>query len=241
MCPEDLRGRFKHLNERAKVYLRTFHNAKINLSDVCFYDLVPDTFLTEFYNLKNQITKHIFSNYERPRNYNFLRDLLLLIKEIEQRDLNIDFQKADFSSLSTREGTLKIKNHNTKIVYNPWRTVTGRLTTEKNSFPILTLNKELRKFIKPTNDVFVELDYNSAELRVLLGLLNQDQPEEDIHHWINKNIFADKHTRDEVKKKVFAWLYNPRAKNKKLNQYLNRDKILEDYFSNNKILTPYGR
>ena len=241
VCPEDLRGRFKHLNERAKVYLRTFHNAKINLSDVCFYDLVPDTFLTEFYNLKNQITKHIFSNYERPRNYNFLRDLLLLIKEIEQRDLNIDFQKADFSSLSTREGTLKIKNHNTKIVYNPWRTVTGRLTTEKNSFPILTLNKELRKFIKPTNDVFVELDYNSAELRVLLGLLNQDQPEEDIHHWINKNIFADKHTRDEVKKKVFAWLYNPRAKNKKLNQYLNRDKILEDYFSNNKILTPYGR
>tara|TARA_R110002074_G_scaffold252824_1_gene424869 strand:+ start:15817 stop:16995 length:1179 start_codon:yes stop_codon:yes gene_type:complete len=241
VCPEPLKDRFQSLNEQAKTYFKTFYNAKINLSDICFYDLVPKSFLLEFYDLKNQITKHVFSSYKRPRNYNFSRDLLMFIKDIEQRDLNIDFEGSDFSSMSVRAGSSKIKKHNTKIVYNPWKTVTGRLTTEKNSFPILTLNKELRQFIKPKNDVFVELDFNSAELRVLIGLLNQKQPDEDIHHWINKNVFSEKHTRDEVKKKVFGWLYNPKAKNKKLNEYLNRDKILENFFSNGRVTTPYGR
>ena len=44
VCPDDLKERFASLNEKAKMYLRTFHNAKINLQDVWFYDWVPGKF-----------------------------------------------------------------------------------------------------------------------------------------------------------------------------------------------------
>ena len=238
VCPDNLKERFASLNEKAKMYLRTFHNAKINLQDVCFYDLVPEKFLLDFYEVKNEITRFVFENYQKPKNYEFLKNLLFFLKTVEQRDLNLDL---DFSKLDTNSGILKLDNCNTKILYNPWGTVTGRLTTDKNSFPILTLNKNLRGCIKPQNDAFVELDFNAAELRVLLGLLGEKQPDEDIHAWLGKNVFNDKFSREEVKKKVFAWLYNPNAKNKKLNEFLNRDKIYERYFHNDCVLTPFYR
>ena len=143
--------------------------------------------------------------------------------------------------LDPKSGASRLKDCSAKISYNPWGTVTGRLTTNKNSFPILTLNKNLRSCIRPQNDVFVELDFNAAELRVLLGLLGEKQPEEDIHAWLGKNVFKDKFSREEVKKKVFAWLYNPNSRNKKLNECLDRDKIYEQYFSDDKVHTPFGR
>ena len=153
----------------------------------------------------------------------------------------MDLKNINYFNNKIRNGISKVKNCNTKIIYNPWGTVTGRLTTEKNSFPILTLNKELRSLIKPQNDVFVEFDFNAAELRVLLGLLEQEQPKEDIHTWISKNIFNDTFNREQTKKKVFSWLYNPKAQNKKLNEYLNRDKIYEENFVSGYVHTPYGR
>lgn len=241
VCPPELKGRWEAVNEKAKIFLCTFRNAKVNLEDVCFYDLVPEKFLLEFYDIKNEISRFVFKNYERPKNYDFLKDLIFFLKRIEKNDVNLSLENIDFSSGNTRNGVSKIRNCNTKIVYNPWGTITGRLTTEKNSFPILTLNKELRKFIKPQNDIFVEIDFNAAELRVLLGLLNQTQPQEDIHIWISKNIFNDKLDREQTKKKIFSWLYNPKARNKKLNEYLDRDKIREEYFINECVYTPYDR
>ena len=238
VCPDVFKERLTLLNEKAKMYLRTFHSAKINLQDVCFYDLVPEKFLLDFYEVKNEITRFVFENYQKPKNYEFLKDLLFFLKRIEERDLNLDL---DFSKLDTSNGMLKLDNCNTKILYNPWGTVTGRLTTDKSSFPILTLNKNLRGCVKPQNDAFVELDFNAAELRVLLGLLGEEQPDEDIHVWLAKNVFNDKFSREEVKKKVFAWLYNPNAKNKKLNEFLNRDKLYEKYFHNDYVSTPFYR
>jgi hypothetical protein len=241
VCPENLKERWKIVNEKAKTFLKIFYNAKIDLNDVCFYDSVPEKFLLDFHEIKNEITRSVFKNYERPKNYDFLKNLIFFLKRIEQNHINLQRHGVDYSNKKIRDGVSKIKGCNTKIIYNPWGTVTGRLTTEKNSFPILTLNKELRSFMKPQNDIFVELDFNAAELRVLLGLLSQSQPEEDIHTWINKNIFNNKFDREQTKKKVFSWLYNPKAKNKKLNEYLNRDKICEEYFIDNRVYTPYDR
>ena len=49
-------------------------------------------------------------------------------------------------------------------MYDVWGSVTGRLTTKPDSFPILTLNKGFRSLIAPNNDLFVELDANDKQL-----------------------------------------------------------------------------
>jgi len=240
-CPEALKGHWRHLSDKAKSFFDSFATAKIDLDDICFYDLVPKKFLLEFFELKNKITEHAFNEYTRPVNYDFLHDLSLFLTDIKSRPLNIDLNNLKMSDNKVRNGINKIRGCNNKIVYNQWRTVTGRLTTETRSFPILTLNKELRSAIKPQNDCFVELDYNAAELRVLFGLLDQEQPETDVHDWINTNIFKNKYGRETSKKKVFSWLYNPKAKNKKLNEYLNRDLLFNKYYVDGIIHTPFGR
>ena len=241
MCPDDLKSRWTYLNNKANSFLKSFKITKINLEHFCLFDVLPSTFLQEFLEVKNQITQHVFQSYEKPDNYDFLCDLIQFLKALEAKDLNIDHNNLDFSSEAVRNSFAKIKNCNKKILYNPWKTVTGRLTTNKNSFPILTLNKELRPILKPNNDLFVELDYNSAELRVMLFLLGQAQPKQDIHMWISQEVFQGKYTREQTKKKVFAWLYNPKAKNKKLNSHFDRDKILANYYVDGYVNTPFGR
>jgi hypothetical protein len=240
VCPEHLKKRFTSLNNKAMVYLRTFYNAKVDLQDVCFYDLVPEKFLLDFYEAKNDITRFIFETYQKPKNYEFLMELLFFVKRIEQREINLDMKSLAPSS-DASDGISKLKDCSNNISYNPWGTVTGRLTTNKSSFPILTLNKKLRGCVKPQNDVFVELDFNAAELRVLLGLLGEEQPDNDMHTWIGKNVFNEKFNREEVKKKVFAWLYNPKSHNKKLDACLNRDKLYDKYYEDEEVFTPFGR
>jgi hypothetical protein len=241
VCPEDLKIRFDAVNKKAKVYLQTFHRSKIRLEDVCFYDLVPEKFLLDFCQVKNEITRHVFQNYQKPKNYEFLKNLLLFLNKIEQRKINLDLNSISPMNMDAKSGIEKLKECSHNVVYNPWKTVTGRLTTEKNSFPILTLNKNLRHCVKPQNDIFLELDFNAAELRTLLGLLGEAQPEQDMHTWISENVFGGKLDRDQTKKKVFAWLYNPKSQNKKLNQYLNREKVQQLYHIGGEVRTPFGR
>ena len=241
VCPEPLREEWAALNNKAKYFINALHTAKINLSDNCLFDLLPDSFLLEFYDLKNKIVSSVYENYERPQNYDFLVDLVRFIHHMETEKLNLKFENLDFTNKKIRDSFGKIKTASAHVKYSPWKTATGRLSTLPDSFPILNLNKELRSAICPNNDIFVELDYNAAELRVLFALLKQNQPEDDIHSWISKNIFDDKYDRNSTKKKVFSWLYNPRAKNKKLNSFLDRDKIFKKFYHNGRVKTPFSR
>jgi hypothetical protein len=120
--------------------------------------------------------------------------------------------------------------------------VTGRLTTAKDSFPILTLDKKYRKVIKPKNDWLVELDFNAAELRTLLGLSGTSQPQGDIHDWNLKNLFKNLDIdRAQAKEKIFSWLYNPKSVNKEAERYYCRDELVKKYFDGFKVNTPMGR
>jgi len=240
-CPNELKEEWQMVNKKAMAFLNSFHKSKINLQEVCFYDLLPNNFLLYFHKLKNTITKHIFDTRSRPENHDFMFDLILLLKKIESQNLSLNFKNLDMASDKIRKILPKIKDTSCIISYNPWGTITGRLTTNKNSFPILTLNKELRPALQPKNSYFLELDYNAAEIRVLFSLLGQTQPSGDIHNWIAENIFDNKHDRAQSKKKVFAWLYNPKAKNKKLNSYLNRDALYDKYYKDGYVETPFGR
>tara|TARA_Y100000592_G_scaffold98007_1_gene170028 strand:+ start:825 stop:2003 length:1179 start_codon:yes stop_codon:yes gene_type:complete len=241
VCPDHIKDDWDEINKKARAMMRSIKISKINLDDICLYDTVPAQFLIDFYSIREQIIDWVFLNYKKPDNHDLMRDLIILLKKINKQSLNLEYDKLNFYNPKVRNSFPKIKNSSKNISYCPWKTVTGRLATKANSFPILTLNRELRSAIKPKNDLLLELDYNSAELRAFLGLVGELQPKNDLHSWIAKDVFSDKYSREQTKKKVFAWLYNPKASNKKLNDRFNRELALKKYYVNGHVKTPYNR
>jgi DNA polymerase I-like protein with 3'-5' exonuclease and polymerase domains len=166
----------------------------------------------------------------------------VMTTKIASQPLNIDINpiKHLLGSVKGQNFHRTLKNVRHVCDYNPWGTVTGRLSTNPHSFPILTMGKEFRSCVKPNNDWLVELDFNAAELRVLLALSGQEQPQNDIHDWNVKNVFDDSLTRDEAKVKTFAWLYSSNE-NKDLGRLYNKDFVRNKYWDGFKIKTDYGR
>lgn len=242
VCPEHLIEDWKRVKKKFEAYLKTFEIAKVSLYDNCLYDLVPHGFLKEFFDVRNNITKHVFENYEKPANYDFLSETYKTTYDIKHQQLNIDFNSIQKSNLThAMKGFLyNLKKYEKRCVYNIFGTVTGRFTNTAGSFPILTMPKALRSIVKPQNDWLLALDYNGAEVRTLLSLSGEEQPEHDIHEWNAKNIFDVELEREEAKKRFFAWLYNPKSDDIKCDTY-NRDKILDKYWLNGKLETVYGR
>ena len=84
------------------------------------------------------------------------------------------------------------------------------LPLRKTLSPILTLNRSLRHAIKPQNDYFLELDFNGAEVRTLLGMLGSPQPVNDVHDFHLTNVFNSLVSREQAKTLFFSWLYGSR-------------------------------
>lgn len=244
VCPENIRPHWQSVSKKMKAYLRSFLEAKVSLDEHCFYDLVPENFLYEYCRVKNLITAAVFDAYPKPKNYEFMVKLSEVMGDIGNNDLALNP-----SALNSERHNTRVRNfwkqivnmRNPRISYNVFGTKTGRLTTHKKSFPILTMDKDYRKILQPTNDLFVELDFNAAELRTLLALSGKDQPTEDMHNWNIKNIFGGGVTRDEAKKKIFAWLYNPKALNKKAEAVYNRSIVVRSYFNGSQVETVCDR
>jgi predicted transcriptional regulator len=243
VCPEHLKDRHEEINTKLKSFLISFSESKIDLTKNCFFDLVPERFLKEHCEIKNKITQHVFDNYEKPKNYQFLLELTRVLDKINKKQLNVNLKQAS-KHMVTEKGRRfykKITKVSHNICYDIFATKTGRLTTKKNSFPILTLDKEYRAALEPNNDLFVELDYNAAELRMLLALLNQHQPQEDIHAWNAKNVYRGLVTREGAKKRIFAWLYNPNSKDFLSNNTYKRDEVVKKYWNGRSVNTNFNR
>jgi len=243
VCPDFLQNEWGQSSNKLKAYLNSFMQAKIDLNQHCFYDLVPEHFLLDFYKVKSEITNHVIRNYHKPKNYDFLLELSGEVEKIKNRPLDINISKLNEHkhSIVTRNFLKKLKKTKSYIDYNIFGTKTGRLTTKPGSFPILTLNKEYRNILKPNNDLYVELDFNAAELRTLLALMGKEQPKEDIHEWNAKNIFHGLQSRKEAKERIFAWLYNPESKDHLANRAYDKTSVKEKYWDGKIVTTPYDR
>ena len=241
-CPAHLKVEWRRISNKLKAFLTSFREAKINLNDLCFYDLVPQRFLFEFCDLKNKISENVFETYKRPENYDFLSDLLKVSEEIRFQKLNIDISamNGELTTFRGRQFFKKISKTEPYIKYDIFGSKTGRLTTKKNSFPILNLDKNYRKILKPRNEWFVELDFNASELRTLLALSGRQQPEEDIHDFNAKNIYNGL-TREEAKKRIFAWLYNPESTDYISNKIYNRAAVVKKYYDGEQVTTFFNR
>lgn len=231
VCPDNLIDTWTNIENKLKAFYRSFILAKINLDEVCFFDLVPHQFLIEYCDIKNKITEYIFDTYEKPNNYDFLVDLTKSLSKIKRRKLNLNNNKAFIKKINIPASFCKFKIDGT---------VTGRLTTEKNSFPILTLKREHRDIIEPTNDVFIELDYNAAELRTFMILAGTKPPFEDMHSWNARELLKTS-DRDYAKKIFFSWLYDENKTNNNLETIYNRQYVKQMYWSNGFVKTIFGR
>jgi hypothetical protein len=243
VCPEHLQAAWNRVHNKLTAYKKAFTIAKLNLRDHCFFDLIPHDALAEFCDVKNQITEHVFENYEKPRNYDYLNDASKLLYKIKHRDLLVGRKdwRRHFKSHNLLASAAKIANGNLHIDYNLFGTVTGRLSTFPGSFPILTMKRELRRIVRPHNDWFISMDYNGAEARTVLALSGQYQPEEDIHNWNIVNVFRNTDMpREEAKTLFFAWLYNPDSDNLD-DSYYDRKKVLDKYYDGEYITTIFDR
>ena len=242
VCPEDIRPEWEKIKKTLKSCLKAFRTSHLSLDENCLYDALPEYFLFQYLEAKNKITKHVLETYPRPENYDFMYNLVEMLSSIRSQSVSVDINPIKHLLSSVRgmnfHRALQTVNH--VCDYNPWGTITGRLSTNPNSLPILTMNKEFRACIKPKNDYLVELDFNAAELRVLLALAGVEQPKNDIHNWNVKNIFGGHLTRDEAKVKTFAWLYSNKE-NKQLERLYNKDLVRDKYWDGLKIETDYGR
>ncbi len=228
---------------KLKAFYRSFVLAKVDMNENCFFDLVPKQFLLEYCEMRNKITQYVFEKYEKPQNYDFMVDLTKVLTKIKHQRLNIDV-----SSLSDRAHLPKFRQAAKKYAqidpycrYNINGTKTGRLTTQKNSFPIMTMDKDFRSIVKPTNDWFVELDFNAAELRTLMALGGSEMPLEDIHGWNARNLFNARTTREDAKQGFFSWLYDENKINPNLSKVYDRDKVREMYWDGENVKTMFGR
>lgn len=242
-CPEDTKEKWGNLKKRIGSFKKTFATSKMNVSSGEFYRLLPEDFTRDLFNTREHIIRHVLETSDRPKNYQVLVDMCGLISKISQQSVSFDNDAVNLELQDVRVLNLKKKNlDNSKILYNNFGSKTGRLTTKKNSFPILTIDKVFRKFIKPRNDHFLELDYNAAEVRVFLGLSGGEQPIIDIHEW-HKNVFGSA-SRDVAKIKFFAWLYNGNilasSGSKVIDSSYNKAEMLEKYWDGDYVNTPYG-
>ncbi len=242
-CPEHLQGEWQEVTHRMKAYLNSFSEAKISLNEHCFYNLVPERFLVDLCETKNSICEHVFNNFQKPENYEFMMDVVRLTTDISNRQLCIDKHPMR-SRLGTHQGRYlwrSLDSMSRHIKYNVYGTKTGRLSTVKGSFPILTLNKDFREILVPNNDWLVELDFNAAELRTLLGLAGSEQPNDDLHMWNVENVYQGRLSRDEAKQKIFAWLYNPEATDDRSSRAYKKDTVLREYWDGQVVATPFKR
>ena len=244
ICPPETKQRLEVREKKIKSFLNAIIKSKIKLSDVCIFDFIPEAHLKHYLQVKNEICQWVFDNVSKPKNYNFLSQTYETVKEISNKDLQIDWDKLYHYSLTDRKAhslRKRFDGKRTYVNYDMFGTKTGRMGLVNGSFPILNIKSEHKGIIKPNNDWFVELDYNGAEIRTLLSLSKKQQPDEDIHEFHMKNIYRDFGTRAKAKERFFAWLYNSNSKDYLTERYYDRKTILESHYCDGFVNTPFGR
>lgn len=220
-CPGILKEWWNEVSGRINSIVKSVYHARCDLDMSCIYDYIPDNVLFEFVKCKHAIIKYVFEHNEKPKCYDILKKAHVLTEEMNSVKNNYDGREC-------------------KTNYNIFGTRTGRLSNSKSSIPILTMKREQRHLLTPKNDLFVEFDYNAAELRTLLALSGKEQPQQDIHEWNMRNT-AECTTREEIKKRTFAWLYNPEASDSLLERIYDRDAIKDMYLTETGVKTPFFR
>ena len=241
LCPEELKHKWVFIETRIKAIIKSCREVGLDLNKYCLYDFIPHYLLSERAEITNGICEEIFNSHKKPINYNQLLKINKVISDIKQQKLNLELSKIIQITVQDKNTYRLISESNPYIDYDMTKTITGRLSTKKRSFPVMTLAKKYRDVLIPNNSWLFEMDFNACELRTALALLNKSQPEEDLHDWNLKHVFKRAKDRDNAKKRILSWLYNPNNEDSAINLIYDREKLKSLYFKDNKVITPFGR
>jgi hypothetical protein len=142
ICPDDLKLRLQKREERIKAFINSAVNAKINITNQCMFDLVPEQHLKHYCEIKNEICQWVFDNHRRPDNHQFIVDLYQMTSDIQKNPIIVDhsvLKKAAKVDMKASALLNSLNGKNKPICYDVWGSVTGRLTTKQGSFPIMNL------------------------------------------------------------------------------------------------------
>lgn len=248
VIPEYLQDDWSDISKKVQAFKRSLNISCVNMRENCFFDLVPQRFLIEYCEVRNKILQHVLNKVPRPNRYKFYKHVSMLLTDISHQPIALDERMLNSLRGNKKFDNLvdNLKKASPYVKYNQFGTKTGRLTTCPGTFPILTLNKSLRAAIKPQNDIYVEFDFNGAEVRTLLGILNKEQPSVDVHQYHLEKVFSSLSDREDAKVAFFAWLYGSKKastspESKVLETYYNKKLLLQEHWKNNKVTTPYGK
>jgi len=230
-CPESLAHHYDFYCTKIETYQNIYEKRK-NAPNAKIIDLINPSILLDYCKIREQICNNVLSKVEEPKHYAIMSKIIKIIETIKFQDINLE----DNSPVS------KYDNH---IYYNPWNVVTGRMGLYPKHFPITNLSKKLRKHVLCKNSYFYELDYNSAEIRVILSLMGVEvESNRDIHDYHNKIKFNNNATRDEVKRDFYSWLYDEKKHCDFYESLYKKKSILNlksKHYVNGNIHTDFGR
>lgn len=242
VLPEYLKEEAEKVKRKREAILKSFRITKVPLNEYCFYENIPDSFIFHMGEIKDEVSRYILENFERPENYNHLLGIKRLTHYISEREINLSIPSNVFEK-DILDFRVRVAGKN-RIFYDHKGTKTNRFTCRPTSFPILNMSKKFRSYIKPNNDFLLEFDMNAAEIRVALSILGHNVEEvSDIYEWVNKEYFDGKLEREDVKKRLISWLYGKKDSDECLDAYIDKSYFIDNYYDtkNASITTPFGR
>jgi len=186
----------------------------------------------------------------KESNLRWLNNYIDAYKWVEEQGITINEKVFDKHYEPTWK-THSVKNNKIYTQYNLYN-VTARPTNAFNGINFLALSKDgARASFVPSNDFFIDFDFDGYHLRLIANLLNVEVPtDKSIHLFLGEYYFGKEELTEEEyqesKKITFRQLYNGIEEDvanielfKRVDEFVQQ--MWVDYNKNGYIILPNGR
>jgi hypothetical protein len=204
---------YKTVTQKFKNNIKSLYICKIKNQDILSFIDINDA--KEYYKEVKSAIDYVVENNPLPKDYEYIKCAYVLSELIA---LN----------------KIKYEEKYVNIKYNPF-TNYGRFGTHPDSFNILSLKKDKRKYLTAEQDyTLFEFDYNAFEVRTLFAILGINQPEEDLYKKLH-DASGDTRSRDEFKSSLLSCLFSQNESKTILHKVLQA----KDFYGKYPIINGY--
>lgn len=201
-------SKFKIIEKKLFNQTKTLLACKLKKSD--YHLFIDDKIISDYYSIKLEIYRDTLETTTLPIDYEYLKKAYIISETIYTNNI------------------LKYNNEKIFIRYNPF-TAYGRYGLLPDSFNILSLKKENRVNLNLNkNFSYLEIDFNSFEIRILFMLLGIKQPQEDLYDCI-RILSKSKLDRDSFKKDLIHKIYSKNEHKTPFYSFIKESKFYEKY------------